>query len=63
MTLAAGARLGPYEVVAPLGTFHNGRRIESPVVLGDGDEIRLGSLGLQIHRLTRAPSTETAGGV
>lgn len=43
------------------GTFHNGRRIQSPVVLGNGDEIRLGSLGLQIHRLRRAASTETGG--
>lgn len=42
------------------GTFLNGRRIESPALLSHGDEIRLGSLRLEIRRLARAASTETA---
>jgi DNA-binding winged helix-turn-helix (wHTH) protein len=42
------------------GTFHNGRRLDSPAVLENGDEVRLGSLRLEVRRLVRAPSTDTA---
>jgi DNA-binding winged helix-turn-helix (wHTH) protein len=42
------------------GTFVNDHRIEAPTLLARGDQIRLGSMRLEIRRLGRVPSTETA---
>jgi DNA-binding winged helix-turn-helix (wHTH) protein len=44
------------------GTFLNGRRIEKPQVLSDGDEIRLGQVTLTFYRLSAANSTRTDAG-
>jgi DNA-binding winged helix-turn-helix (wHTH) protein len=41
------------------GTFVAERRITSPTRLGDGDEIRLGSVHITFRRIQRAASTRT----
>jgi pSer/pThr/pTyr-binding forkhead associated (FHA) protein len=41
------------------GTFVNGRRIDAPAELSDGDEIRLGALRLKLRRAGAVPSTDT----
>jgi DNA-binding winged helix-turn-helix (wHTH) protein len=43
------------------GTFHGGKRITSPVVLSDGDEIRLGSVLLRFVSASSDGSTLTRG--
>lgn len=42
------------------GTFHNGKRVRQPVVLTDGDEIRLGTVELIYRRFQPGLSTQTA---
>jgi DNA-binding winged helix-turn-helix (wHTH) protein len=42
------------------GTFVRGERIDAPVELGDGDELRLGTVALTVRILLRAQSTKTA---
>jgi DNA-binding winged helix-turn-helix (wHTH) protein len=41
------------------GTFHGGQRVTSPVVLGDGDVIGIGSLLVTFHTHAGVGSTET----
>jgi len=43
------------------GTWVNGRRIDSPAVLDDGDEVRFGSVRWLVRRAWEAASTETIG--
>ena len=45
------------------GTFLNGMRITAPVVLTDGDEIRIGAVPLKFHCSGALPSTRTIDGV
>ena len=42
------------------GTFLNDRKLEGTARLAHGDEIRLGSLRIEIRRIGSVPSTETA---
>ena len=43
------------------GTFVNGKRLTSAVVLSDRDQLRVGSVRLKFRILSTQPSTETTG--
>jgi len=43
------------------GTFVNGKRLTSAVVLSDRDQLRVGSVRLKFRILSAQPSTETTG--
>jgi DNA-binding winged helix-turn-helix (wHTH) protein len=44
------------------GTFRNGRRVAKPVVLTDGDRLRVGTVEVVFHQYRSGESTKTAGG-
>ncbi len=41
------------------GTFHRGKKVMKPVALGDGDEIRIGTVPLTFRRFAPGVSTKT----
>ena len=60
LVVAGKARLE--DLASKNGTFLNGRRIASPVVLADGDEVRLGLVPMTLRIVGGATSTKTAKG-
>jgi len=59
--LVTDGRPGLEDLGSKNGTWVNGRRLEAPVALEDGDEVRFGSVRRLVRRRWEAGSTETIG--
>ena len=59
MIVVSRAAVTLYDLNSKNGTFANGVRVVSPVLLPDSAEIRLGALSLRFHRLWTTAETQT----
>jgi FHA domain-containing protein len=57
----AGDRVMAEDLQSKNGTFLGGRKLDAPVPLSDGDELKLGSVSLKFRVFPLSGSTETSG--